>query len=70
MSFVASIQTGYERVWGVESAPWHATWRREIALAVLIGYMLAAANSGVPHGIAMSSPWWKPCRWAQRGSGE
>jgi membrane protein len=48
VSFVASIQTGYERVWGVESAPWHATWRRAIALAVLIGYLLAAANSGVP----------------------
>lgn len=46
VSFVASIQVGYERVWGVESAPWHATWRQAIALSVLIAYVLAAANSG------------------------
>jgi membrane protein len=46
VTFVASIQVGYERVWGLESAPWHATWRRAIALTVLIGYLLAAANSG------------------------
>jgi hypothetical protein len=24
----------------------------------------------VPHGIATSMPWWKPCRPGQRGSGE
>jgi membrane protein len=46
VTFIASIQVGYERVWGLESAPWHATWRRAIALTVLIGYLLAAANSG------------------------
>lgn len=46
VTFIASIQVGYERVWGVRSAPWHATWRRAIALTVLIGYLLAAANSG------------------------
>jgi membrane protein len=46
VSFVASIQVGYERVWGLEPAPWHATWRRAIALTVLIAYLLAAANSG------------------------
>lgn len=46
VTFIASIQVGYERIWGLESAPWHATWRRAIALTVLIGYLLAAANSG------------------------
>jgi hypothetical protein len=29
-----------------------------------------AENSVVPHGIATSMPWWKPCRPGQRGSGE
>ncbi len=46
VTFIASIQVGYERVWGLEPAPWHATWRRAIALTVLIGYLLVAANSG------------------------
>jgi len=46
VTFVASVQVGYERVWGLEAAPWHATWRRAIALSALIGYLLAAANSG------------------------
>ncbi|MDI5962597.1 ribonuclease BN [Streptomyces sp. SL13] len=46
VTFVASVQVGYERVWGLVAAPWHATWRRAIALSVLVGYLLAAANSG------------------------
>ncbi|MEU6172530.1 YhjD/YihY/BrkB family envelope integrity protein [Streptantibioticus parmotrematis] len=45
VTFVGSIQVGYERIWGVKSAPWHATWRQAIALGVLIGYVLIAANS-------------------------
>ncbi len=48
VSFVASIQVGYERVWRLDPAPWHATWRRAIALTVLIGYLLGAADSGEP----------------------
>lgn len=46
ITFVASIQVGYERIWGLGPAPWHATWRRAIALTVLIAYLVAAANSG------------------------
>ncbi len=48
MSFVAALQVGYERVWGLPPAPWHATWRRAIALTVLLAYLLGAAYSGVP----------------------
>ncbi|MEU3464064.1 ribonuclease BN [Streptomyces sp. NPDC006733] len=42
LSFIAAIQTAYERIWDLPSAPWHATWRRALALAVLVGYLLTA----------------------------
>lgn len=45
LSFIAAIQTAYERIWDLPSAPWHATWRRALALAVLVGYLLTAENS-------------------------
>ncbi len=45
VTFIASVQVGYERIWNLGPAPWHATWRQAIALTVLIGYLLAAANS-------------------------
>jgi membrane protein len=48
MTFVSALQVGYERVWGLKAAPWHATWRRAIALTVLLAYLLAAAYGGVP----------------------
>ncbi|MDF9811235.1 YhjD/YihY/BrkB family envelope integrity protein [Streptomyces sp. SPB162] len=45
LSFIAAIQTTYERIWDLPSAPWHATWRRALALAVLVGYLLTAEYS-------------------------
>ncbi|MDJ0343540.1 YhjD/YihY/BrkB family envelope integrity protein [Streptomyces sp. H10-C2] len=45
LSFVAAIQTAYERIWDLPSAPWHATWRRALALAVLVAYLLVAEYS-------------------------
>lgn len=42
LSFIAAIQTAYERIWDLPSAPWHATWRRALALAVLVGYLLTS----------------------------
>lgn len=46
LSFMAAVQTGYERIWDLPSASWHDVWRRPVALAGLIGYLLAAAESG------------------------
>lgn len=48
VSFMAALQTGYERIWRVRAARWHTAWRRVIGLAGLVGFLLAAAWSGVP----------------------
>jgi membrane protein len=48
ISLVTAVQNAYERIWGLESAAWHAVWRQVLALAGLIGYILVAAWSGVP----------------------
>lgn len=49
VSFMAAVQTGYERVWRLPGGAWHAVWRQTLGLAGLVGYLLAAAGwSGVP----------------------
>ncbi len=48
VSFMAALQTGYERIWSVRAAAWHAVWRQVIGLAALVGFLLAASWSGVP----------------------
>ncbi|MER5638087.1 ribonuclease BN [Kitasatospora sp. NPDC002227] len=48
LSLMAAIQNAYERIWGLSPAHWQHLWRQAIALAGLIGYILAAAWSGVP----------------------
>ncbi|MER8184679.1 YhjD/YihY/BrkB family envelope integrity protein [Kitasatospora sp. NPDC094015] len=48
VSFMSCLQTGYERIWGLGAAAWHAVWRQAVGLAGLVGYLLAAAWSGVP----------------------
>ncbi|WP_371494118.1 YihY/virulence factor BrkB family protein [Kitasatospora sp. NBC_00374] len=48
VSFMSCLQTGYERIWGLEAAAWHSVWRQAVGLAGLIGFLLAAAWSAVP----------------------
>ncbi len=48
VSFMAAVQTGYERIWRLRGGAWHAAWRQAIGLAGLVGYLLAASWSGVP----------------------
>ncbi|MEE4544810.1 ribonuclease BN [Streptomyces sp. V4-01] len=46
LSFAASVETVYLRVWDLPPAPWHGAWRRAVWLAALTGYLFAEAQSG------------------------
>lgn len=46
ISFAGSVQGGFERIWGLAAGPWHKIWRQVLWLAVLIGYIHAAASVG------------------------
>lgn len=46
VSFAASVQTGYEKVWHLPAGPWHSIWRRAVWLAVLTAYLFVEAQSG------------------------
>jgi membrane protein len=45
--FAASVQGGFERVWGLPAGPWHKIWRQAVWLVVFIAYIYAAATVGV-----------------------
>lgn len=57
VSFAASVQNGYERIWEVPAGPWHHAWRRVVWLAALLGYLLAETRSGavLRDGLAQSA---------------
>ena len=44
VTFAGSVQTGFERVWGLPAGPWHKIWRQAVWLVVLIVYIYAAAT--------------------------
>jgi membrane protein len=46
LSFAASVETVYLRIWDLPAAPWHSVWRRAVWLAALTGYLFAEAQSG------------------------
>lgn len=46
ITFAASVQNGYERIWEVPAGPWHHVWRRVVWLAALTAYLYAEAQSG------------------------
>ncbi|GAA3820669.1 ribonuclease BN [Streptomyces phyllanthi] len=56
VSFAASVQNGYERIWEVPAGPWHHVWRRVVWLAALTAYLLAETQSGavLRDGLAQS----------------
>jgi membrane protein len=39
LSFAASVQNGYQRIWGLPSGPWHRVWRQLVWLLVLMAYL-------------------------------
>ena len=46
VTFAGSVQTGFERIWGLLAGPWHRIWRQAVWLVVLIAYIYAAATVG------------------------
>jgi len=44
LSFAASVQTGYERVWDLPSGPWHKVWRQACWLVLMTVYLDAEAQ--------------------------
>jgi membrane protein len=47
LAFVADVQLGYERIWGLPPQSWRQRWRRAIWLVALTGYVTFEVESGV-----------------------
>jgi membrane protein len=47
LSFAASVQAGFERIWGLPAGRWNMMWRQVVWLAVLVGYIYVAASVAV-----------------------
>ncbi|WP_063836879.1 YhjD/YihY/BrkB family envelope integrity protein [Phaeacidiphilus oryzae] len=45
LSFAGSVQTGYEKIWGLPSGPWHKVWRQALWLVLVTLYLDATAQS-------------------------
>lgn len=45
LTFAASVQTGYAKIWGVTSGPWHKVWRQLFWLTALTAYLFAEIQS-------------------------
>ncbi|MEC3994935.1 YhjD/YihY/BrkB family envelope integrity protein [Actinacidiphila sp. DG2A-62] len=50
LSFVASVETGYRKIWDLPSGPWHRDLRRLVWLAVLTGYLFCESQSAAVLG--------------------
>jgi membrane protein len=46
VSFAASVQGGFEKIWELPAGPWHKIWRQVVWSAVLIAYIYASATVG------------------------
>ncbi|WP_405587086.1 YhjD/YihY/BrkB family envelope integrity protein [Streptomyces sp. NBC_01190] len=54
LSFVASVETGYRKIWDLPASPWHSEWRKAVWLAVLTGYLFCEAQSATVMGSGRS----------------
>ncbi|MEV8565517.1 ribonuclease BN [Streptomyces sp. NPDC051322] len=45
LTFAASVQTGYEKSWGLSVGPWHRLWRQAVWLAALIAFLYVAVQT-------------------------
>ncbi|WNI17545.1 ribonuclease BN [Actinacidiphila sp. ITFR-21] len=53
LSFSASVETGYRKIWDLPASPWHSEWRRAVWLAVLTGYLFCEAQSATVMGTGL-----------------
>jgi membrane protein len=50
LTFVASVETGYRKIWELPSRPWHRDLRRAVWLAVLTAYLFCESQSAAVLG--------------------
>jgi membrane protein len=50
LTFVASVETGYRKIWDLPSGPWHRDLRRTVWLAVLTAYLFCESQSAAVMG--------------------
>lgn len=50
LTFVASVETGYRKIWDLPSGPWHRDLRRTVWLAVLTAYLFCESQSAAVTG--------------------
>jgi membrane protein len=50
LTFVASVETGYRKIWDLPSGPWHRDLRRLVWLAVLTAYLFCESQSAAVLG--------------------
>ncbi|MFI7412962.1 ribonuclease BN [Streptomyces sp. NPDC049627] len=70
VSFAASVQNGYERIWRLPAGPWHRVWRQTVWLIMLMAYVYAQVQTrtvlqGTPRillstAVGMLFFWWGP----------
>jgi membrane protein len=44
VTFAASVQAGFERIWGLAPGRWSTVWRQVVWLAVFVGYIYVSAS--------------------------
>lgn len=50
LSFVASVENGYRKIWDLPAGPWHRDWRRAVWLAVLTAFLFCESQSAAVMG--------------------
>ncbi|WP_052434958.1 hypothetical protein [Streptacidiphilus melanogenes] len=55
IALMGAVQGAFERMWDLPRGPWHSAARQAVALAGLLGYLLAAARSGSRAGAAAAT---------------
>lgn len=54
LSFVASVETGYRKIWDQPHGPWHRDYRRLVWLAVMTAYLFGESQSAAAMGSGMA----------------
>jgi membrane protein len=55
VTFAASVQTGYEKIWLLPSGRWHKVWRQAVWLVAMTAYLYGEVQSG----LVLHRRWWE-----------